>query len=281
MCNRKAQRKQNTLFNHHGGFGHKNMMIERKYTIMYVLVDLGYLLFYRYHASLRWVEFQKDISEPINMEDIFRKHLIAQLNKLKKKYCHATFYFCKDANHDEVWRKEIYPEYKATRVQTTERTMIHRLQDVIIEVVSEFGRVFAAPRLEADDIAFLLVKRLHAKEPDAEIIIITSDRDYLQMTNERVRLLDGTGKWIEGSGDAQRDLWTKIIMGDKSDNIPAIAKGCGKKTAETLAIDPGKLHAFVAKHNCEQELERNTTLVCMDRIPRELSRAFYDGASDF
>lgn len=260
------------------------MMLSKTETVftgvMYVLIDLGYLLFYRYHASMRWLEFQKELEEELTEEyvaSIFRKHLVAQLGKLKKKYPQATFMFCKDEKQCNVWRKEVYPEYKATRGTASE--LIHKLQAVLIEVVSELGKVYEAPRLEADDIAFLLVRKIRAKDADAVIIIVTSDRDYLQMTDANVQIVDGGGKWVVGSGDAQKDLLIKVIMGDKSDNIPAIAKGCGRKTAEALAENPHKLAEFVTKHKCENELRRNQLLVCMDKIPKDLTDAFYQNVS--
>lgn len=245
-------------------------------TKMYVLVDLGYLMFYRYHATMRWLEFQKSLDQEMTDDyiiELFERHLIGQLDKLKKKYKQATFYFCKDEKQALIWRKDIFPEYKANRGVADE--MVRRLQAAMLNIVTRYGSVVGAPRLEADDIAYLVVKKIRAKYPEAEIFIITSDRDYLQMVDDRIHLMDGGGKMFTGSGDAKRDLWTKIIMGDKSDNIPPIAKGCGKKTAEALAADPQKLAEFVEKKKCSAELARNETLVCMDKIPAELANAFY------
>lgn len=243
---------------------------------MYVLVDLGYLMFYRYHATLRWLEFQKTVvCQTTNdyVAEVFEKHLIGQLDRLKKKYKQATFYFCKDEKHELVWRKSIYPEYKATR--GTADDMIRSLQSIVLNVVENYGLVLGGDCLEADDVAFLTVKLIRKHDMNVEIFIVTSDRDYLQMVDNKLQIVDGTGKWICGSGDPQKDLWTKIIMGDKSDNIPPIAKGCGKKTAEALAADLEKLSEYVQKKGCTAELARNEQLICMDKIPEHLVEAFY------
>jgi hypothetical protein len=54
---------------------------------MYLLFDMGYLLFYRYHATMRWVEFQKEYEKsPENIIQTFTNHLTSQLDKLRKKY---------------------------------------------------------------------------------------------------------------------------------------------------------------------------------------------------
>lgn len=244
---------------------------------MYVLVDLGYLMFYRYHATLRWLEFQKIYEQEMSNDyiaEVFEKHLRGQLDKLKKKYKGAKFIFCKDEKQARVWRKAVFPEYKANRGVADD--MVHKLQGIVLDVVGCYGTVLGAPSLEADDVAFLIVKHIRQCDDKSEIFIVTSDRDYLQMVDDRIQIVDGSGKWITGSGDSKRDLWTKIIMGDKSDNIPPIAKGCGKKTAEALASDPTKLAEYVQKKGCSAELARNELLICMDKIPDELVTAFYE-----
>lgn len=243
---------------------------------MFVLVDLGYLTFYRYHATMRWLEFQKTLDQELTetyILDLFRRHLVAQLNKLQKKYKQAAFLFCKDEHQAHVWRRQLYPDYKGTRGVADD--LVRKLQSTVLECVSQYGKVLACAQLEADDIAYLAVKQIRACQPNAEIIVVTSDRDYLQMVDDKVQLVDGTGKWITGSGDAVVDLWTKIIMGDKSDNIPPITKGCGKKTAAELATDPCKLREYVEKKRCADELARNETLVSFAKIPNDLVQLFY------
>jgi 5'-3' exonuclease len=244
---------------------------------MRIVVDLGYLMFYRYHATLRWIEFQK-LETPIDQQYVLntcRQHLISQLDKLKKNksYQGGTFYFCEDEKHDLVWRKQIYPEYKAQR-GVADDTVRH-LRDIVKEVVANYGKVYYSPKLEADDVAYLIVKRLRELHAEEKIVIITSDRDYLQMLDENMCIVDGGGKEIKGCGDAKVDVKMKVIMGDKSDNIPPICKGCGKKTALMLAQDPQKLREFISKKHCQIEYDRNELLVCMDKIPNNLVSAFY------
>jgi 5'-3' exonuclease len=247
---------------------------------MYLLFDMGYLLFYRYHATMRWVEFQKEYEKsPKNIIQTFTNHLTSQLDKLRKKYKTHRFIFCKDEKHAQVWRKEIYPEYKNTRVQANE--MIIALQPVFLEIVSRYGDVLSSKGLEADDIAYLTVKHIRSQEhlqpTKSEIRIITSDRDYLQMVfDDNIHLMDATGKPIQGTGSHTTDLWMKILMGDKSDNIPPVCKGCGKKLAEQLANDPIARDEFIQKKNCRPEVDRNHRLICMSQIPTQLVENFYN-----
>lgn len=243
---------------------------------MYLLFDLGYLLFYRYHATMRWIEFQKDgDTSPERILQCFTHHLISQLEKYRKKYKGYRFLFCKDEKHTSVWRKEVYADYKSTRAQAN--TTLIQAQGIVIDVVSRYGDVLSAEGLEADDIAYLTVKLLRLHHPTAEIRVITSDRDYLQMVfDDHIHLMDAPGKPIVGTGSCTKDLWTKILMGDKSDNIPPVCKGCGKKVAEQLASDVDAMEAFIEKKNCRTEVERNRRLICMSEIPPHLVEAFYN-----
>lgn len=245
---------------------------------MIVFVDLGYLLFYRYHATLRWLEFQKDLPSPPTTEtlkDYFQKHLISQLDKWKKKYRSASFFFCADERHDCVWRLAIYPEYKGNR--GTFVPILRELYDIVMSTIPAYGTVLATPCLEADDVVYLSLKHIRSLEhrKTETVVIITSDRDYLQMVDEHVEIIDATGKAVQGCGDAAIDLITKILKGDTSDNIPAVCKGCGKKTAEALARDPVKLHEFITKKACQEEYDRNKQLICMDMIPEHLIASYF------
>jgi 5'-3' exonuclease len=248
---------------------------------MIVLVDMGYLLFYRLHATSRWMTFQNEFKNRTLEDEIvleyFEKHLTSQLDKLRKKYKPGNaFIFCKDERHAKVWRKELYTEYKATRGEAT--SLIRKAQDVFHRIVQTYGEIFAGDGLEADDVAYLMVKRIRQDLPTEPLVIITSDRDYLQMKDEHMIIVDGTGKEMKGCGDATKDKLAKILMGDVSDNIPAVCKGCGKKTAMSLVQDMDVMESYLVKNNCKDVFLRNETLICMQRIPKKLADDFYEQA---
>ena len=91
------------------------------------------------------------------------------------------------------------------------------------------------PRLEADDCIALTVKNIERIAPGSSILIITSDMDYLQLANDNVELYDLKYKKLterkSSYNNAEKDLFVKIVTGDKSDNIPGVFKKCGPKTA--------------------------------------------------
>lgn len=246
---------------------------------MIVLIDMGYLMFYRLHATNRWLTFQKEYKDIEITEDIiceyFEKHLISQLDKLKKNKKYKKFCFCRDTPQCHVWRRSDYEEYKGTRGQAT--LLIRKVQEIFYRIVSNYGTVLECDKLEADDVAYLTVKYIREKcGIQKEILIITSDRDYLQMIDENVSIIDGSGKNVIGSGDPAKDKMIKILMGDSSDNIPPVCKGCGKKTAATLAENELLRNEYLKKNNCIAEFERNQRLICMDQIPEALVDEFYE-----
>ena len=76
------------------------------------------------------------------------------------------------------------------------------------------------------------------------------------------------------SGDAECDLFCKIILGDSSDNIPRVFKKCGKKTALKLWNDKNSLNEKLEKENARERFERNKKLIDFKEIPSELIDEF-------
>ena len=95
--------------------------------------------------------------------------------------------------------------------------------------------------LEADDCIAITTREVLKKYPDAEIYIVTSDMDYLQLLSDNVHIYNLKYKLLTDSKtafhDPKKNLFCKIVMGDKSDNIPGIFSKCGIKTAEKYFDD--------------------------------------------
>ena len=132
------------------------------------------------------------------------------------------------------------------------------------------------PRLEADDCIALFVKNL--KENESNITIITNDADYLQLQSENVNIIALNYKNINASKnsfkDARKDLFCKILSGDKSDNIPGIFKKCGIKTCEKLYDNKNLFFEKLEKENANELYELNKLIIDFDNIPLELSSEF-------
>ena len=142
----------------------------------------------------------------------------------------------------KTFRHERFADYKATRERAPEE-MIAQL-DNIREVVRAHGiPLFEIPGYEADDVIGTLAKR--GEEAGHEVLIVTGDKDLMQLVSERVKLYNvfkqGVDLVIQGP-DAVREKFgtgpehmidVLAIMGDTSDNIPGV-KGVGEKGAIKL-----------------------------------------------
>jgi len=153
----------------------------------------------------------------------------------------------------KTFRHEEFEDYKAQR-----RPMPDLLQEqwpYFEELSAAFGFVnLKVPGYEADDILATL-----ARQADAEgrpVMIVTGDRDALQLVTEHVRVM-ATGRGItevkvydpelvrERYGIPPRLVADMIgLKGDTSDNIPGVP-GIGEKTAAQLLGEFGSLEAVL------------------------------------
>jgi DNA polymerase-1 len=92
--------------------------------------------------------------------------------------------------------------------------------------------------VEADDVIGYLTTQITKKDKDnEEVIIVSTDKDFLQLVDDRVKVFSPTKKKLYDRQSVfdEFGIWPQNILlyrtmdGDKSDNIPGI-KGCGLKT---------------------------------------------------
>ena len=196
----------------------------------------------------------------------------------------------RDCKRENIWRNDFYDKYKATRPNggAEDGFMGGPFFKMAYEdnLFQQAGaqQILYHPRLEADDCIAIYVKQLvekgHTPQPECSIFIITSDNDYLQLIRENVQIYNLAFKNLKESkvftGNPEKDLKIKTIMGDVSDNIPSVFPKCGIKTAIKCVEDPKffkkKMNDNVSYY--EQYL-LNDTLVSFDKIPEELIIEFY------
>ena len=150
-----------------------------------------------------------------------------------------------------TFRHEAYPEYKAQREETPEaiRTAVPIIKDII--------RAYRIPILEvagfeADDVIGTLATQA-AAHGNLETYMMTPDKDYGQLVNERVKMYrpkfgdkdfeimgvkEVTEKFDISSPTQVIDILG--LMGDASDNIPG-CPGVGGKTASKLVNQFGSI----------------------------------------
>ncbi|MCJ7825918.1 MAG: hypothetical protein MUP44_13555, partial [Anaerolineales bacterium] len=206
------------------------------------LID-GHALAYRTYFALsgvgggsRWIT---KAGEPTAGTYGFTAVLLRLLEQEQPEYLAVSF------DTGKTFRDELYPEYKATRDKMPDDL---RLQiDRIHEVVSTFGiPILEADGFEADDVLGTVARR--AAEQGVDVIILTGDRDLLQLADEHVTIRLAGQKLSEALDfgpdqvreryilDPQQLIDQKALMGDSSDNIPGVS-GIGEKTAVQLLLE--------------------------------------------
>ena len=256
----------------------------------FILVDGSYFIFFRYHALLVWWRHamaNSDIAEPSEAPEFiekFRSTFSTKLReipkKLKIKDDHIMM-IAKDCSRKTIWRNEHFKEYKATRDKDDGIMASPFFAASYESLFPDAGvdAILSYPQLEADDCIAITTKHILNVYPDAQVWIIASDMDYAQLANDRTsiftlkftNLLDGK----HCSGNADKDLFCKIVGGDKSDNIPAVLPRCGPKTAAKYYEDRVLFEKKLDEIEGARELfDRNTRIVSFDRIPSYLVEGF-------
>ena len=203
---------------------------------LYLIDGSSYI--YRAYFAIR--HLSSPSGHPTNAIYGFIQMLLKLLKDHKPRHVAVVF----DAGRT-TFRTEMYPDYKANRAAMPDDL---RMQ---MEPIREVVRAFNIPALElqgyeADDIIGALAGRFAAQ--NGKVVVVTGDKDLMQIVTDRVTLLDtmkgkesGIADVIERFGVGP-ELVIDILglAGDSSDNIPGVP-GIGEKTATRLILEFGSL----------------------------------------
>lgn len=149
-----------------------------------------------------------------------------------------------------TFRKEMYADYKAGRKPMPEDLALQL--PIIKEVLNALNiKIVEKEGFEADDIIGTL-----AKKCDYETLVVTGDKDSLQLISDSTTVLltkKGISEIVEYTPARLKEdgltpsqiIDLKSLMGDASDNIPGVP-GVGEKTAMTLITEYGTLDNIYA-----------------------------------
>ncbi len=208
-----------------------------------ILIDGNAILHRAYHAFP--LTLQTRTGELTNATYGFTSTLLTVCKNLKPTHLIVTF----DAR-GPTFRHQKYDGYKAHRPKMDENLVaqIDRTKQVVDTL--NIPR-FELTGFEADDIIGTL-----SKQPDfEEIIIVTGDRDELQLLTDKVKVyFPSRGRTAEKMVDRELFIqeWGfapqllvdfKALAGDASDEIPGV-KGIGPKTAKDLIWQYGEIETI-------------------------------------
>lgn len=239
-----------------------------------VLIDGNAILHRAYHALPPLTTPDGSL---VNAVYGFTSILIKIFNDLKPTHMAVAF-----DRPEPTFRKKIFADYQAKRPEMEEGlvSQIPKIQDV----VRAFGiPIYDAAGFEADDVIGSLVKQAtderkisranldtpSGAHPFPEVIIVTGDRDLLQLVDDMrgIKVFMPTKGLSEGKLYGEKDVVEKMgvppkhipdlkaLMGDASDNYPGVA-GIGPKTAVKLITTYGSIEEMYKKVKGKRKKEK-------------------------
>jgi DNA polymerase-1 len=163
------------------------------------------------------------------------------------------------------FRNDFYPEYKAHRPPPPE--------DLIPQfaMIREATNAFNLPCIEmenyeADDLIATYARL--AKEAGIEVTVVSSDKDLMQLVNDKVTMLDpmknrqiGPDEVVEKFGvPPDKVVEVQALAGDSVDNVPGVP-GIGVKTAAQLIAEYGDLETLLARAAEIKQPKRRENLI--------------------
>ena len=260
----------------------------------YILIDGSYFCFYRFFALIAWYRNAypdlklEDPSKNKEFIEKYKKTFISKLHEIPKKLKikDPIIYVGKDCKRLKIWRMKILNEYKKNRNKDDlfmGGPFIKMAYDDNLFMEGGASRIFYHKKLEADDCLALLCKHLISKEPNCKITVITSDTDYIQLINNNTQVINLRYKTVNteknSTGDPKKDLFCKILTGDKTDNIPQVFKKCGIKTAIKCWDDKDFFEEKMKDPLTKNNYERNRELIDFEKIPIKLQKEFYKNSN--
>ena len=255
----------------------------------FLIIDGSYYNFFRYYAIVQWFGLShpgEDIGNPCENDDFvqkFRTTFVEKMAEIQKKlsWDKCIKIVAKDCPRKEIWRNQLFGSYKEGRDKDDRFLGGPLFKMAYAELFKMAGAdaVVSHPHLEADDCAALTIRRILETVPNAEIVVITSDMDYLQLVGPQVTVMNlkyqNLAESKNATGDPMMDKFCKIVCGDKSDDIPGVFKKCGLKTAIKLYNDRAAFNKKLSEEpGAAERYELNQRLVDFDRIPADLVYSF-------
>ncbi|MCW9033266.1 MAG: DNA polymerase I [Rhodospirillales bacterium] len=177
----------------------------------------------------------------------------------------------------KTFRNDLYPEYKAHRPPAPDE-LIPQFP-LIRDAVKAFNVASVEMEgFEADDLIATYAKQ--AAEQGAEVTIVSSDKDLMQLVDERITMFDAMKNKIIGAEQViekfgmgpDKVIEIQALAGDSSDNVPGVP-GIGVKTAAQLLTEYGDLESLLARAGEIKQPKRREKLIEFAgdaRISREL-----------
>jgi len=221
----------------------------------FIVFDAMNLTYRAYHALLtrdredpsKWVPLRNSRGEATNAILGFANTVLKIRREEKPDYWALAW-----DGPGKTFRHDRFAEYKATRKPMPD-DLLSQVQPVE-QMAKALGLpVIQIPGMEADDVMATLARR--AEEDGLDVVLITGDKDLVQLVSDRVKVLAPLRRgeeyaWIDRAAVIER--WgvppehvvdVLALLGDTIDNVPGVP-GIGDKTADELLRAYGSLEGI-------------------------------------
>lgn len=270
----------------------------------FLLVDSSYVSFHRFFSTLIWfnnihpnIEITEDYDWIENK--IFMNHFdetyMKNLLKYKSMYNipFENIVIVRDCPRENIWRMDIYKEYKATRKNTCSYKnkkynigciFKHIYNELYPKLEKQYGfKIIKIDNAEADDIIAVLAHKIRELDKNRLVVIISNDNDYLQLVNERTLIWSLQNKLLNTKVETTADelLLRKVLRGDESDNIPSLVGSMGEKELTEIVRDKLKLAEWFKLNPDKYEMyENNKKLIDFSYIPEKIKNIILEEAKN-
>ena len=243
------------------------------------LVDGSGFLFRAFHALPL---LTRPDGTPVNAVLGFTNMLLKLLDDLQATHVAVIFDSARKS-----FRNEMFPDYKANRPAPPDELIPQ------FPLVRDATRAFNVacierPGFEADDLIATYAR--HAQTEGFDVMIVSSDKDMMQLVSDRVSMFDALKNRRIGPDEVKEKFGVgpehvvdvQALAGDSTDNVPGVP-GIGVKTAAQLIQAYGDLDSLLARASEIKQPKRRQSLIDFAeqaRLSRELVRLRNDVPTD-
>ena len=231
-----------------------------------IIIDGNAIMHRAFHAI---PPLSTPTGEPINAVHGFVSMLLRVVQDLKPTHIAVCF-----DQKEPTFRKKLLPSYQEQRPEMASE-LSSQFEKVYKFLDASKIKIYGLSGYEADDVIGTLTETLN---PKSEILIITGDRDILQLVDDKrnIKLFMPIGGLANGQIFTEKETLVRMevvpsqipdlksLIGDPSDNYKGVA-GIGPKTAQTL------LSKYKSKENIYKSL---------NEIPEKIREKLINGSKD-
>jgi len=216
-------------------------------------------------------------------EDLVRHMVLNSLRAHNKKFRKEYGQMVIACDSSNVWRKEIFPNYKAGRKANRAKSEHDwsLIFDIISKVKNEIKtflpyKVIEVDTVEADDIIAVLTSN---KQWAEKVLILSGDKDFIQLHSDNVKQYNPVLNKFVGK-DENPTLYLKehILKGDRSDGIPNVLSDDNVfvEGRRQRPLSKKRINSWIEEISMtfteeeQRNYNRNRTLIDLSCIPQTL-----------